>query len=54
MNKEENKQTCSICGQSYWGWGNNAWPVNDGRCCDKCNHTHVIPMRIKDYLEHKN
>jgi hypothetical protein len=28
---------CSICGTTYTGFGNNAWPVNDGRCCDLCN-----------------
>ena len=23
---------CSICGKHYEGYGNNAQPVNDGRC----------------------
>jgi len=26
--------------------GNNAEPVNDGRCCDDCNYRVVIPARI--------
>jgi hypothetical protein len=42
---------CSICDreipveQSGWSFGNNAMPVNDGRCCDDCNWMVVIPMR---------
>lgn len=41
---------CSICGgsiaaTSQWHGGNNAWPVNDGRCCDICNTFRVIPAR---------
>lgn len=38
---------CSICGQPYYGWGNNAQPVNAGRCCDVCNTTAVIPARLQ-------
>ena len=38
---------CSICGFPYTGWGNNALPINKGRCCDDCNSLHVIPVRIK-------
>ena len=37
---------CSICGEQYEGCGNNAQPVNDGRCCDMCDMTVVIPRRI--------
>lgn len=37
---------CSICGLSYTHWGNNAYPVNDGRCCDNCNSTVVVPARL--------
>ena len=38
---------CSICGQKLDGFGNNAWPVNEGRCCDECDAAVVIPMRIR-------
>ena len=49
---------CSICeepikplytdeGVIYWYSGNNAQPINDGRCCDQCNNTDVIPARIE-------
>jgi hypothetical protein len=37
---------CSICGQQYSGHGKDAWPVNDGRCCDRCNMEHVALARI--------
>lgn len=38
---------CDICGGQYVGFGNNAWPVKYGRCCDKCNSEKVIPARLK-------
>ena len=44
---------CSICGQKYKGYGNNAQPVNDGRCCDKYNATIVVPRRIQDSINRK-
>lgn len=43
---------CSICQneipvkQGGWSSGNNAQPVNDGRCCDECNAEVVIPARL--------
>jgi len=42
---------CSICGVSIkndygQGRGHNPEPVADGRCCDQCNLTVVIPYRI--------
>jgi hypothetical protein len=30
-----------------WKEGNNAEPVNSGRCCDDCNMSVVIPARLK-------
>ena len=44
---------CSICKEpievtSYgWAEGNNALPVNDGRCCDSCDMTKVLPARME-------
>jgi hypothetical protein len=38
-------QVCSICGGAIVGFGNDAWPVNDDRCCDQCNSERVIPAR---------
>jgi hypothetical protein len=47
-----NEKRCSICGgplepdpEKAWDKGNNAAPVNNGRCCDHCNQTVVLPAR---------
>lgn len=43
---------CSICQKTIpvkfdgWDKGNNAEPVNNGRCCDICNENVVIPARM--------
>ena len=39
-------KSCSICRVAYEGFGNNAEPINSGRCCDACNEK-VIAARIK-------
>ena len=46
--------TCSICGEQIlpdpvtkWSGGNNAEPINSGRCCNECNTSVVIPTRMK-------
>lgn len=55
-------ETCSICkgdiehkkddnGKVYWTSGNNAEPVNDGRCCDICNAKVVLPARYNLHLK---
>lgn len=38
--------TCCVCGKHYNNYGNNAKPYMQGRCCDKCNTTHVMPLRL--------
>ena len=57
---------CSICNQDIKGvaihkdghpeilyeGGNNAEPVNDGRCCDECNLKVVIPKRLQNIDKH--
>ena len=46
--KEENWQTCCICRNKFIGYGHNADPVvNGGICCDVCNSTKVIPVRLR-------
>jgi len=47
------EKTCSICRRPYTGYGTTlplrrqgAEPVNQGRCCDECNFTDVIPARL--------
>ncbi len=42
---------CSICQVPYTGWGNNAQPVNNKRCCDYCNEHIVIPARFAKYTD---
>jgi hypothetical protein len=37
---------CSICGSEIQGYGHNAEPANRNRCCDACNDTVVIPVRL--------
>jgi hypothetical protein len=49
MTTESTPRVCSICGDNYDGFGNNAYPVNDGRCCNVCNATQVVPIRIAEY-----
>ena len=54
---------CSICkgdiehktlpdsNEVYWTSGNNAWPINSGRCCQWCDNQVVIPVRLKMMTE---
>ena len=44
-NLEEQKHP--ITGNVFFNKGHNAKPVNDGRCCDVCNDTIVIPRRME-------
>ena len=45
---------CCICGAEIEGFGNNPYPVKrkhpfpngSGRCCDRCNASIVVPIRI--------
>lgn len=38
---------CCLCGKDAGEYGHNAQPIRDGRCCDACNDTEVVPVRIK-------
>jgi probable addiction module antidote protein len=40
-------QICSICQREFSEFGNSADPVNDGRCCDRCDSEVVIPARMR-------
>ena len=45
--EKDHTLVCPICGKTFIGYGNNPYPVaKDGRCCDECNITSVIPMRL--------
>ena len=37
-----NKKICSICGKQYEGYGNNAQPISNDKCCDMCYHVFVF------------
>ena len=43
---------CSICGKLFQGYGNNAQPINNGRCCNECN-LQVVRERIRQWEEQK-
>lgn len=43
---------CCLCNNNIevkgsWVKGNNAQPLKDGRCCDKCNYEKVLPARLR-------
>jgi len=38
---------CIICDGIIFGHGHNASPVADGICCDVCQDTKVLPMRLR-------
>ena len=41
---------CAICNEVYEGFGNNPYPITDnGRCCDDCNSSKVVPARIHQH-----
>ena len=48
------KQICSICQAPYKEFGNNAQPVNKGRCCDECNTTVVVLARVNIIIQKQN
>lgn len=49
----DKKIPCCLCGleievqPSGFAEGHNAMPVTDGRACDSCNATKVVPARLK-------
>lgn len=43
--EQENTHVCSITGETYVGYGNNAYPF-PGRCSDDANRKYVIPARL--------
>lgn len=38
---------CRICHSAFEGAGSNPFPVTEGRCCDACYDTVVIPLRME-------
>lgn len=37
---------CCICGKEIEGYGNNPFPFIGEKCCDRCNETYVITVRL--------
>lgn len=45
--EEKRTYECCLCGKRFSGYGNNPYPIKkEGRCCDECNSSLVIPVRI--------
>ena len=47
-------EICCLCGNGYIGFGNNAYPIKEDKCCDNCNKDYVIPERIKRINERES
>ena len=45
--KGEIEKKFNAKGKMVYDTGNNARPIKEGRCCDVCDATTVIPERIK-------
>ena len=60
---------CSICNKEIKGRvvtaadgsqhvpyerGNSAHPINNGRCCDECNHSVVVPARLFNIMQSRS
>ena len=54
-NEKKENPICCICGNKCENaWGNNPYPVKEeGRCCDNCNTTKVIPARLEKLVKEK-
>jgi len=48
--EKKKARKCVLCGCELSGYGNNAEPLAEGLCCNKCNSEKVIPARIKAEL----
>ena len=47
IKEDLNEEKCVLCGGEIKGYGNNPAPLADeGRCCDDCNKSKVIPARM--------
>lgn len=48
MSKPKKTTTCCLCKKNEFDvrHGNNAQPIEDGTCCNECNKTIVVPVRM--------
>ena len=46
---------CILCGWEIEGYGNNPAPLAQmpSKCCDECNVTKVIPVRLIESIIYK-
>ena len=48
---------CCLCGKEIEGYGNNPSPLKGDICCDECNATILVPLRLylyqQIYAEHQ-
>ena len=44
---------CVLCSKEIIGYGNNAQPLKDGRCCDDCNHIAVVVRLLDSYVQQR-
>jgi hypothetical protein len=51
INAETGLLVCVLCGIDLTTFGNNPQPVSEGKCCDTCNATKVLPCRILMYQD---
>lgn len=53
---EQTSFECVLCGETFFGYGNNPWPLSEhpeDRCCDDCNREFVIPARLRKLIDDK-
>ena len=48
--KSDDSNICVLCKEKIEGYGNNAEPLAEGQCCDKCN-IKVVEKRISNLIE---
>ena len=39
-------KSCCLCKEEFAGYGNSAWPLGHGQCCDYCNYEKVLYARL--------
>jgi len=47
-------KNCDICHSPLENeWGNNAWPIIDGTCCDTCNGDVIVARVLQMQDKHE-
>ena len=45
-NTSSKEQKCCICGKTFYGYGNDPYPLKEeGECCESCQWEKVLPER---------